>query len=60
MSLNVLYGDVNGDGTVNLIDALLQRGRNGTDDIWADINGDGVVNLIDALLLRGRNGTTLT
>ncbi len=60
MSLDVLYGDVNGDRTVNLIDALLQRGRNGTDDIWADINGDGVVNLIDALLLRGRNGTTLT
>ena len=59
MSLDVLYGDVNGDGVVNLIDALLQRGRNGTSDPWADINGDGVVNLIDALLLRGRNGTRL-
>ncbi len=59
MSLDVLYGDVDGSGTVNLIDALFQRGRNGTDDIWADIDGSGTVNLIDALLLRGRNGTTL-
>ena len=58
-SLDVLFGDVDGDRNVNLIDALLQRGRNGTTDIWADIDGDGVVNLIDALLLRGRNGTTL-
>jgi hypothetical protein len=58
-SLDVLYGDVDGNGSVNLIDALLQRGRNGTSDPWADINGDGTVNLIDALLLRGRNGTRL-
>ncbi|MBA3312978.1 MAG: dockerin type I domain-containing protein [Planctomycetota bacterium] len=59
MSLDVLFGDVDGDGNVNLIDALLQRGRNGTSDIWSDINGDGTVNLLDALLLRGRNGTTI-
>jgi len=58
-SLDVLFGDVNGDGVVNLLDALLQRGRNGTSDPWADINGDGVVNLLDALLLRGRNGASL-
>ena len=58
-SLDVLFGDVDGDGKVNLIDELLQRGRNGTDDVWADIDGSGTVNLIDALLLRGRNGTTL-
>ncbi len=58
-AVDVLFGDVNGDGYVNLIDALLQRGRNGSDDIWADLNGDGVVNLLDALLLRGRNGTSL-
>ncbi len=58
-SLDVLYGDVNGDGTVNLIDALLQRGRNGTSDLWGDIDGNGTVNLVDALLLRGRNGTKL-
>jgi hypothetical protein len=58
-ALDVLFGDVSGDGTVNLTDALLQRGRNGTSDIWADTNGDGTVNLVDALLLRGRNGTKL-
>jgi hypothetical protein len=58
-SLDVLFGDVDGTGTVNLVDALLQRGRNGTTDIWADIDGSGTVNLVDALLLRGRNGTTL-
>ncbi len=57
--LDVLYGDVDGSGTVNLVDALFQRGRNGTSDIWADIDGSGTVNLIDALLLRGRNGTKL-
>lgn len=57
--LDVLFGDINGDGTVNIIDALLQRGFNGTSDPWADINGDGIVNLLDALLLRGHNGQTL-
>jgi hypothetical protein len=59
MSLDVLFGDINSDGVVNLIDALLQRGLNGTSDPRADLNGDGVVNLIDALLLRGHNGSTL-
>lgn len=58
-ALDVLFGDVNGDGTVNLADALLQRGRNGTGERWADTNGDGTVNLIDALLLRGWSGTGL-
>jgi len=58
-ALDVLFGDVSGDGQVDLVDALLQRGRNGTSDRWADLNGDGIVNLIDALLLRGRNGTSL-
>jgi hypothetical protein len=58
-ALDVLFGDVDGDRRVNLVDALLQRGRNGTRDIWADIDGSGTVNLIDALLLRGRNGTKL-
>jgi len=57
--VDILFGDVNGDGVVNLIDALLQRGRNGTADPFADLNGDGVVNLTDAYLLRSLNGSTL-
>ena len=55
---NVLYGDVNGDGTVNVIDAMLTaRGAAkkitlDTDQLAAaDVNGDGAVNVIDAMLI---------
>ena len=56
----VIPGDVNGDGTVNILDAIRlgnhfletpsspgwnQGGNN------ADINGDGVVNILDAIIL---------
>jgi hypothetical protein len=59
MSLDVLFGDVNGDATVNLLDTLILRSRSGTADMWTDINGDGIVNLLDTLLLRSRSGTKL-
>jgi SdrD B-like domain/PKD domain len=58
-NLDVLFGDVSGDGQVNLTDILLMRIRNGSTDRWADLNGDGVVNLSDMLLVRIANGTHL-
>ena len=55
-----VLGDVNGDGQVNLADALLvmtyvvngsvELPANG-DISWGDVNGDGQVNLVDALLV---------
>ena len=54
----ILWGDANGDGEVNLEDALLlMRYLIGTDTVddenleWCDVNGDGVVDLSDALLI---------
>jgi outer membrane protein assembly factor BamB len=50
-------GDINGDGTVNILDAILLSnaflGKPG-DPNWnpeADINGDGFVNILDAIIL---------
>lgn len=57
--LNVLYGDVDGDGFVDLRDSLVQRIQSGTSHIWADLSADGVVDLRDALVLRVRSGTSL-
>ncbi|MBR4728546.1 MAG: dockerin type I repeat-containing protein, partial [Clostridia bacterium] len=53
-------GDLNGDGTVNLKDAVLLRryiadGWNAEiDEKYADVNGDGAVNLKDVVMLRRR------
>ena len=53
-----LIGDINGDGSVSVLDALLLMRclmeLDGTDQVdpeIADINGDGVVDLFDALLV---------
>lgn len=60
-----LIGDVNGDGTVNILDAIhIARafGAKPSDPYWnpnADINGDGVVNIIDAISLAGYWGETI-
>lgn len=45
----VLLGDVNGDGQVDLLDvqAFVEAITNGTFIVEADINGDGFVNLLD-------------
>ena len=60
--LDVLYGDVNGDGQISLTDVLrlrrylANRDENGNCDVvvdkGADVNGDGDIDLIDVLRLR--------
>lgn len=58
----VIPGDVNGDGTVNILDAIKLAGAFGSvpgDSKWnpnADINGDGTVNILDAIKLAGNFG----
>lgn len=59
---NILLGDANGDGKVNLKDAILVlKGINGgaaVDPTASDVNKDGKVNLKDAILvLKFVNGT---
>ena len=57
-----IAGDVNADGTVNILDAIRLAGAFGAksgDAKWnpnADINGDGVVNILDAIKLAGNFG----
>jgi hypothetical protein len=53
----IIVGDINGDGVVNILDAILLanafNSRPG-DSNWnpkADLNGDGIVNILDAILL---------
>lgn len=59
---NVMSGDVNGDGAVDVFDALLFAKSFGSlPDLksWnedADINGDGFIDIYDALLLCSRFG----
>ena len=55
-----IKGDINGDGIVNILDAILLAGAFGStpeDPNWnqrCDINSDNVVNILDAIML-GRN-----
>jgi peptide/nickel transport system substrate-binding protein len=57
-----LTGDINGDGIVDIFDAILLGGAFGSEvggDRWnalADINGDDVVDIFDAILLAGGFG----
>ena len=61
--INVVYGDVNSDGVVDLIDVLMLRKylvnidpETGVSTVevsaGADVNGDGEIDLIDVLMLR--------
>jgi Dockerin type I domain len=64
-AFGVLYGDVDGNGVVNIIDALyVSRYITGTrypsiPDIFFDVNGDGVVNSTDLTDVRLQIGTSL-
>lgn len=54
----VIYGDVNGDGKINVLDAILINrytiglyNINGTYLTAADVNRDGKVNVLDAIII---------
>ena len=56
---DVLYGDANGDGNVDILDAAaIQQAANEritlTEDqaLAADVNGDGVVDILDSALIQ--------
>jgi len=56
-----LFGDVNGDCTVNVMDLIWVRNHlgqdTGTGDAWkADLNQDGKVNVLDLISTRNRLG----
>ena len=59
----VLPGDVNGDGVVNIVDAIGVRDHmqsfGGSYLIWADVDGSGVIDLTDMTEVRKRIGQVL-
>jgi hypothetical protein len=63
ISMRVLVGDVNGDGSVNSGDALQTRNRSGQSasaiNFRSDVNTDGTINGGDALLVRARSGSNV-
>ena len=57
-----LFGDSNGDGTVNIIDFFQFRNTFGDPDNFDprfDVNGDGVINILDFFQFRSRFGTSI-
>lgn len=54
---DTLVGDINGDGVVNILDAVLLANSflaTPSSSNWnpnADLNGDGAVNILDAIML---------
>jgi hypothetical protein len=60
-----LKGDVNGDGVVNMADAIVVAGvfgKTSTDSGFkpnADLNGDGVINMADVIIIANNFGKTL-
>jgi hypothetical protein len=59
-SMGVLFGDSNGDGTVNSGDAFQTRSRSGqpvsATNFRSDYNVDGTINSGDAFIVRSRSG----
>jgi len=49
----VLYGDLNGDGTINVLDVVMVVDLilNNNYNAVGDINGDGVLNVIDIVII---------
>jgi len=55
-----LFGDVNGDRAVNIVDFFQFRNAfSGNYNAAFDFNGDGVINIIDFFQFRSRFGTSL-
>ena len=54
-----VFGDVNGDGVVNLQDLMyVSSNFGGIGQNDADLNGDGVVNILDLVTVAGAIGET--
>ena len=61
---NIIYGDVNEDGYINIMDATFVARRTGSDPsivirniLAADVNGDAYLNTVDATFLARRTGS---
>ena len=57
--VEVVYGDVNGDGFIDIVDAALVQQRVAgwdvaLDEVAADVNGDGYIDIVDAALVQQR------
>jgi hypothetical protein len=50
-------GDINGDGTVGILDLSIMLSHWGTSDVPSDINHDGTVNILDLSMLLSHWGT---
>ncbi|HEX8680082.1 MAG TPA: hypothetical protein VF683_08990, partial [Chthoniobacterales bacterium] len=63
VSVRMLTGDTNGDGSVNSGDSFQTRGRSGLpldqNTFRSDVNVDGSVNSGDAFVVRSRSGTAV-
>jgi len=61
----VIPGDINGDGIVDVFDAVLLSGAAGADPTWpnwnpnADINDDEIIDVFDAVILSGHAGNQI-
>jgi parallel beta-helix repeat protein len=61
-----ILGDINGDGVVNILDAIVLSNAfysTPSSSNWnpnSDINGDGAVNILDAIILANNFGKTST
>jgi len=57
-----ILGDINGDGTVNILDCIIASSAFGSKkgdpnwNAWADLNRDGRVNILDMILIAGKFG----
>ena len=66
LPFNILEGDVNRSGVVNVNDYVDTRRRLGSSvdstprySVFSDVNGSGAINAADALLVRARSGRSL-
>ncbi len=50
-------GDINGDGSVNILDYTLLANAFGTNNSASDLNHDGIVNILDYTILSNNFGT---
>ncbi len=63
VAMNVLVGDVNGDGIVNVGDTVQVRNQSGnilsSDNYRSDINADGRINVGDVVPVRTHSGSSI-